>query len=226
MSVVDFIGGVARCLMVNAYANACDYHDPPRIRDPQIARGGGDWMNTTPATTQAAHDLAKAIVDRFVKQLGVADLDAALALFEDENADPDWSDVGHYWCMGWQGHGVCLADFYNEPESWDKATGYGETPCLSELAPELCWPCPSAGHAFELETDSESVDAWEVAQDDDWPIVMTSDVEQEWWPYFGEDNCPEWLGEREIDGSNCNVWQLADGRILAQTVVSWSGRVL
>lgn len=69
-------------------------------------------------------------------------------------------------------------------------------------------PKPYAGYCFDLTWAKRS--PW-TTPDTAWEVAMTGDLDD-----------ARWLGQREIDGTLCDVWRASDGTCFAQTAMAVS----
>lgn len=221
-----FVSTVASSMVEDAYAYASDCSEDESI----LREDPGSLSDKRPSEA-----VAESWVAAWEESTGLT-FDALIDLLIEANPDIEeeysmhwgnrvWEKVAHYWYMSSVGHGTGLWDQgWELPAQWEHGNAclpYQETPDLREIAPELCKPEPRSGYVYSAvdgagePIDADSWDIWaeETESGGGWETIMTDRAD-----LFGADYSlrPEWLGERAIDGTWCDVWLLDDGRVIAQ----------
>lgn len=204
-----FREAVARAIWLDAYATA---HEADELIDGSPVAGGGEnWDYSAPSTPVGAYAVADRWIRRWESRTGRT-LAELLDAFDAENGEEqDYSLAGHRWALASVGHGVDVDDDGAEiPACWGEYSGIQDSPTVWDLAPDMAREAPArprVGTCYVLAWAKRSPRTCpDAAWHEDWYSACSRENRQ----------AIELL-RRTIDGAQCVVFRLPDGRTIAQT---------
>jgi len=113
----QIIRSMARTLIVESFASWAEKSENAAQAQAYQAKGGQDWMDTTPAMSpkcQEAALLEAAVLYGAIKQAWGTEPWILVHTYSGMDHDQDLKDWGHYAVMSCIGHGVCWEDSHTK----------------------------------------------------------------------------------------------------------------